>query len=79
MAVSTPREDAAEPHPSPVRVLCVDVDDNMLALLDRVLRRAGRVPVLLGSGAEALAAVGDPTFDVCMADVNMPGMTGLEL
>ena len=62
------------------RVLVVDDDPNLRALVSIRLQREGHRVVGADSAAEALAFVaqrGAP--DVAVLDVTMPGMTGLEL
>ena len=62
------------------RVLVVDDDADIRALVARRVRSEGHAVIDVGSGAEALTAVderGAP--DVAVLDVSMPGMDGLEL
>ncbi len=81
---------AAEPPPAPgsaaapcggLRVLCVDDDETMALLAERLLRRAGCRPVVFNDAELALEAVrADPQgFDVLVTDYNMPRMSGLDL
>jgi DNA-binding response OmpR family regulator len=60
-------------------LLLVDDDPMLLALLSTVLRDAGYETLQAGSAEEAfpLAAQEDP--DLALLDVNLPGMSGLEL
>lgn len=62
------------------RVLVVDDDPDILTLVQTWLKRGGHKVAVSASGAEALATVeekGAP--DVCVVDVSMPEMSGLEL
>lgn len=67
------------PNTAP-RVLVVD-DDPDVALLVKVLleRRAGSTVEIAPDGASALAAVGQFAPDVVVTDIEMPGLSGLEL
>lgn len=62
------------------RVLVVD-DDPDVALLVKVLleRRAGSTVEIAPDGVSALAAVGRFAPDVVVTDIEMPGLSGLEL
>jgi CheY-like chemotaxis protein len=66
---------------SPVRVLVVDDDDSIRALVARVFQRAGCHVVVAANGPEALRVVRAQSrpFDVCVLDVMMPQMSGVEL
>lgn len=62
-----------------IRVLAVDDDKFMRELLHRVLSGAGMQVVSHGSAAELLAADDLATANVLLLDVQMPGMSGLDL
>jgi two-component system response regulator AtoC len=61
------------------RVLVVDDDDAVRTVLGALLRQAGHDVTTAAGGHEALELMGRARFDVCIADVKMPGMDGLEL
>ena len=68
-------------HP---RVLVAEDDHDMRALLVRQLERAGFEVDAVASGDEALdqlaeAIVNDRHFELIIADIRMPGCTGLNL
>jgi CheY-like chemotaxis protein len=69
--------------PTPARRLILLVDDDPLLLdyLVTVLRHAGHDTLAARSAAEALQHVAEREADIALAllDVNMPGMSGLEL
>jgi CheY-like chemotaxis protein len=62
------------------KLLVVDDDPDILALVQLRLQRAGHRVLGASSGAEALAIVAERgTPDLAVLDVSMPGMSGLEL
>jgi DNA-binding NtrC family response regulator len=61
------------------RVLVVDDDAEMRALLLEELRQEGFDVVEAADGAEAILACRDAEFDVILMDKNMPGPSGLDL
>ena len=65
--------------PSPFRVLVVDDDKALLRLLDSLLRAHGHEVRTAASGAEALALLQPFAPDLVLCDVQMEGMSGLEL
>jgi DNA-binding NtrC family response regulator len=62
-----------------VKVLVVDDDPEMRALLAEELRREGYEVVDAGDGGEAVLACRATEFDVILMDKNMPGPSGLDL
>jgi two-component system response regulator (stage 0 sporulation protein F) len=62
-----------------VRILVVDDDPEMRALLVEELRREGWEMREAGDGAEAVLACRGAQFDVILMDKNMPGPSGLDL
>ncbi|MFW2542274.1 response regulator [Primorskyibacter sp. 2E107] len=70
----------------PVKILVVDDEPDMEPLFRQQLRRelrAGRFELdFAGSGCEALKRIDDddpPRVVLVLSDINMPGMSGLEL
>lgn len=61
------------------RILVVDDDPEMRALLLDELRNEGFEVVEAADGAEAVLAVRGREFDVILMDKNMPGPSGLDL
>ena len=57
------------------------VDDNAvnLLVLDQLLASFGHEVAKASSGAEALEAMGTRRFDLVLLDIQMPGMTGVEV
>ena len=62
----------------PVRVLLVDDNEGMLALITRVLRSSCVIVGAVTSGATALDVVGVLRPHVVVLDISMSGMSGLE-
>jgi len=61
------------------RVLVVDDDADMRALLSDELRQEGYEVIEAADGAEAVLAVRNQEFGVILMDKNMPGPSGLDL
>ncbi len=64
---------------TPERLLLIDDDDTLRELIEEELRRRGYSVVAFSSAEEALGRVQDPDIGVVLTDINMSGMTGLEL
>ena len=60
-------------------VLLVDDDIDQLYVLGMLLEKENYEVVAAKSGKEALSLLADKPVDVVIADVAMPGMTGLDL
>lgn len=65
--------------PRPLRVLVVDDNPDAADALAEVVRLLGHDARVGYSGAAALAAVDAELPDVCLLDLTMPGIDGLEL
>ncbi|MFH1672379.1 MAG: response regulator [Pseudomonadota bacterium] len=60
------------------KILVVDDEENMRALLKRVLGKAGYDVECADSGKTALRLALDKPFDLAVVDVRMPEMGGIE-
>ena len=67
------------PEPGPARVLVVEDEPRLAALLADYLRAAGHVPECVGSGDAALAAWQARHHDLVLLDLMLPGLDGLEV
>lgn len=65
--------------PAPVQVAVVDDDPSLCRSLGRLLRAAGMHPVTYGSAEAFLADTTQPHFDCLVLDVQLGGMSGLDL
>src|SRR5208282_1744193 len=63
----------------PFRILIVDDNREIRAILEEYLREEGYGAEGAGDGKEALEKHRDGPFDLIITDLNMPGMTGIEL
>jgi len=84
-AASAP-EGAACPGLSPepgraakARLLLVEDDDTLRQQLARRLGRAGVPVTAAATGEEAVAQAGQAEFDVALVDLNLPGISGLDV
>jgi len=64
---------------APFRILIVDDAREIRTILVDYLRDQGYDAQGAGDGKEALKRHGDAPFDLIVTDLNMPGMTGIEL
>ena len=62
-----------------IRVLVVDDDPEVRALLNRVLTKNGWTSAEAASGADALAVLGRQEFDVVLLDIKLPDASGLDV
>jgi DNA-binding NtrC family response regulator len=60
-------------------VLIADDDRSMRQTMEAIVRSAGMFPIAVASGEEALHTLQGSAVDVMLLDVQMPGMTGLEV
>lgn len=65
--------------PKPDRVLVVDDNDDIRALISTILTRAGYNPEAADGGIAALAAATRATPEMYVLDLDMPGINGLDL
>jgi DNA-binding NtrC family response regulator len=63
----------------PFRILIVDDNREIRAILEEYLREEGYGAEGAGDGKEALKTHREAPFDLIITDLNMPGMTGIEL
>jgi DNA-binding NtrC family response regulator len=63
----------------PFRILIVDDNREIRTILVEYLKEEGHVAEGAGDGKEALARHDQTPFDLIITDLNMPGMTGIEL
>ena len=61
------------------RVLITDDEAGVRRFLQRVLQRQGYDIVAVGDGASALAALEASQFDVCLTDLRLPDMSGIDV
>jgi EAL domain-containing protein (putative c-di-GMP-specific phosphodiesterase class I) len=72
--------DAQEPAaPRRGRILVVDDERDLLDVLATMLAEAGWQVDTAGNGREALTLVDANRFEVILSDIDMPGMSGVEL
>ena len=67
---------------SPLRkshVLVVDDEELYRRALERILKRVGHVVTTARDASEALAIVSSQRLDLVLADIQMPGINGIEL
>jgi putative two-component system response regulator len=60
-------------------ILVVDDDEAFRIMIQNVLRQTGFKCSLASCGAEALKVLDQETVDVVIADIHMPGMSGIDL
>ncbi len=65
--------------PDRIRVLVVDDDSEVRALLVRVLAKAGFTAAEVASGAEATTVLAREPFDVVLVDIKLPDASGLDI
>lgn len=63
----------------PARILAVDDEAMLAVLVSRWMSNEGYPCETAASGEEALAMLEADDFDLMISDINMPGMSGLEL
>ena len=79
-AADAPRESAAEPAPAPqARLLVVDDEADLAALMRDLLESAGYDVATAESGAIALELLDTARFDAIVSDLRMPDMDGAGL
>ena len=61
------------------KVFVIDDEKEMVELVQLGLKKRGFVVVPFSNGADALAGLTEHDVDVVVTDLNMKGMTGLEL
>src|SRR3954463_10601538 len=61
------------------RILVVEDNDSLRGVTQTQLQRCGYNSAASATGPEALALLEKQPFDVVLADLNLPGMSGLEL
>ena len=68
------------PDPRSLKILVVDDQQSMRGMARQCLKRLGIIQVTLAAnGDAALEAMKSQRFDAVISDLNMPGMSGLDL
>ena len=76
----TERPPASSPAAAtPLRVLVVDDEETVAAVLGDMVASGGHSVDVVGSGPEAIARFATERFDLVLTDLAMPGMTGWEV
>jgi FixJ family two-component response regulator len=64
---------------TPIYIAVVDDDESVRRSLDRLLRAGGMQPITYSSAEAFLADTKHPTFDCLVFDIQLGGMSGIEL
>lgn len=68
------------PEAKSLRILVVDDQQSMRGLARQCLKKLGVLDVALAaSGEQALEVMGQQRFDAVISDLNMPGLSGVDL
>lgn len=62
-----------------ISILAVDDDVNMLAILEKFLKRAGYTLDTTSDSVRAMSMVDDKNYDIVITDIQMPRATGMDL
>lgn len=62
-----------------ISILAVDDDVNMLAMLEKFLKRAGYTVDTTPDSLKAMSLVDDKNYDIVITDIQMPRATGMDL
>ena len=62
-----------------IRILIIEDDEEMRALLKDVLLEEGVKTESAENGSEAFRKLAKESFDLVITDIQMPGLTGLEI
>jgi putative nucleotidyltransferase with HDIG domain len=68
-----------ENQPAPTRILIVDDEPEMRSIIARTLADNSRECIPASDPFEAMERISKDRFSLVMSDVNMPGMSGIEL
>lgn len=77
-ATAGPRSDGVDAS-SPLRILLVEDDAIVAAVVRGLLERAGHDVSYVGNGLAALAELAQATFDVILLDLDLPGIDGFQI
>ncbi len=72
-------EEGSVPDRAHTRVLLVDDDSALLDALERILKRSGSTVTKCESAMAASQLIVEGAFDVVLSDIDMPGLSGLDL
>lgn len=61
------------------KVLVVDDDPEILAVLTELLKKEGHMVTACATGAATISAASEDQFDVVLADIRLPDMDGLAI
>jgi DNA-binding NtrC family response regulator len=62
-----------------ISILVVDDDVNMLAMLEKFLKRAGYTVETTSDSLKAMSLIEDKNYDIVITDIQMPRATGMDL
>ncbi len=69
----------SEETTKPIRLLIADDEEDLVTFLAHRLRKRGVDVTMALSGAEAVSAATQLTFDVAVVDLKMPDMDGIQV
>jgi len=69
----------SEETAKPIRLLIADDEEDLVTFLAHRLRKRGVDVTMALSGAEAVSAATELTFDVAVVDLKMPDMDGIQV
>lgn len=61
-----------------IKVMLVDDDDSVREAIAEILERKGWIVGSFDRAEDAVAALGNESYDAVLADINMPGISGME-